>query len=96
MVFFKLKTSRCVLPCHKWVCTTRRHKCLLTVGSYYKFNGDRFRPIFRSSSGQYSRKIKISLEIIFHIKGAMEKYVNNGLEMTLIWVETHRHCVYNN
>jgi len=31
MFFFKPKTSRCVLPYQKWVCTTRRHKCLLTL-----------------------------------------------------------------
>jgi len=52
-----------------------------------------FRPIFRSSSGQYSRKIKLSREIMLYIKHAMEKYVNTDLKMTWKWVEKYRHYV---
>lgn len=53
-----------------------------TVLSYYKRNGDMFRRIFMSSSGQYSRKFKISQEIILHIKHVMVMYVHTDLKMT--------------
>ena len=55
-----------------------------------------FRRIFMSSSGQYSRKFKISQEIILHIKHVMVMYVHTDLKMTWIWIETYGHCVYNN
>jgi hypothetical protein len=96
-IFFKPKTSRCVLPYHKWVCTIRPHNCLLTLLLVFiSAMATCFDPYLGHLQASIHVKIKISREIILHIKHTMEKYVSTGLKMIWIWVETCCHCVYNN